>query len=107
MPGHSTTLMLKGVGKKSEQRRREELSSRRVIDLAIGILMGLRGCSEKDAFDDLASAVRETGVGLGSLGAALADVVAYPEGSYPYRAEALHMWGYLLKDRVASAVRPV
>jgi hypothetical protein len=32
--------------------------------------MGLRGCSEKDAFDDLVSAVDETGIGLGGIAGA-------------------------------------
>jgi hypothetical protein len=34
-----------------------------VIDVAIGILRGLRGYSERKAFDDLVSAVHETGIG--------------------------------------------
>jgi AmiR/NasT family two-component response regulator len=36
----------------TDLRRRTHPASRRVIDLAIGILMGLRGCSEQDAFND-------------------------------------------------------
>ncbi|TMS47923.1 ANTAR domain-containing protein [Mycobacterium sp. DBP42] len=42
-------------------------SSRRVIDVAIGVLIGWRGCSERDAFDEIACAVRESGVGIGSI----------------------------------------
>jgi hypothetical protein len=92
---------------KSEQGRREDLTSRRVIDIAIGILMGLRGCSEKDAFEDLANAVRETGIGLGGLAGALVDLVANSEGAFPHRDEAIHMWGHLVAGRRAPAANRV
>ena len=42
-------------------------SSRTVIDVAIGVLVGLRRCSERQAFNEIASAVSETGVSLGSI----------------------------------------
>ncbi|MCV7228942.1 ANTAR domain-containing protein [Mycolicibacterium komossense] len=90
------------VRRKSEQRRRDELSSRRVIDMAIGVLMGLRGCSERDAFDDLANAVHETGLGLGALARALVDLVGNAEDA-EHHAEAMHMWGYLLIGRLSPA----
>jgi ANTAR domain len=89
--------------RQSRQGRREDLTSRRVIDIAIGILMGLRGCSEQDAFEDLANAVRETGIGLGGLAGALVDLVGHAEGSFPHRDEAIHLWGHLLAGRQASA----
>ncbi|MEB3052267.1 MULTISPECIES: ANTAR domain-containing protein [Mycobacteriaceae] len=38
-----------------------------MIDVAIGVLIGWRGCSERDAFDEIACAVRESGVGIGSI----------------------------------------
>jgi hypothetical protein len=44
-------------------------SSRRVIDVAIGILIGLRGCSDIEAFDELVRVVHQTGVGIGRLAA--------------------------------------
>lgn len=34
--------------------RADEHASRRVIDVAIGILIGLRGCSQREAFEELA-----------------------------------------------------
>ena len=43
--------------------RRADAASRRVIDQAIGILMGLRRCSESEAFDDIVDAVHETVIG--------------------------------------------
>lgn len=48
----------------SELDRGIDPSSRIVIDVAIGVLIGWRGCS-KEAFDRRASAVKETGVGIG------------------------------------------
>lgn len=52
-----------------------EHSSRREIDIAIGVLMGLTGCAERNAFDLLATAVHQTGIGLGEASAALISAV--------------------------------
>ena len=41
-----------------------DASSRTVIDVAIGVLVGLLRCSERQAFNEIAAAVDETGVGL-------------------------------------------
>ena len=53
-------------------------TSRRVIDVAIGILVGLRGCSDREAFDELVQVVHQTGIGIGRLAAGL---VALASGS--------------------------
>ena len=53
-------------------------TSRRVIDVAVGILVGLRGCTDKEAFDELVRVVHQTGIGIGSLAAGL---VALASGS--------------------------
>lgn len=87
----------------TELGRRGDPASRRVIDLAIGILMGLRGCSEGDAFDELVNAVHETGVGPAGLATALAQLVAGTGDDIPHRSEAALMWGHLLVSRVGSA----
>lgn len=84
--------------------RREDPSSRRMIDLATGILMGLRGCSERDAFDDLVRAVHQTGVGPAALATALAHLVGGNGDGVPHQTEAALRWGHLLAARVASAV---
>lgn len=62
----------------TERGLRADPASRRVIDLAIGILMGLRGCSEQDAFNDLVGAVHDTGIGPGALAGALVGQVGVP-----------------------------
>lgn len=82
---------------------RDDVTSRRVIDLAIGILMGLRGCAEEDAFDELAKAVRLTGIGLSGMAGALVDLVGNVEGPFPHRAEALEVWGHLVAPKLAPA----
>ena len=70
-------------------------SSRRVIDVAIGILIGLRGCSDIEAFDELVRVVHQTGVGIGRLAAGL---VALASGSSSAEhAEAYAVWGELLR----------
>jgi len=88
----------------TEPGRREDPSSRRGIDLAIGILMGLRGCSERDAFDDLVKAVHDTGIGPAALAKALAHLVGGKGDGVPHQTEAAVLWGHLLAARVASVV---
>jgi hypothetical protein len=69
-------------------------SSRRVIDMAIGILVGLRGCSDHEAFDELVRVVHQTGVGIGRLAGGL---VAVASGSASAEhAEAFTAWGELI-----------
>jgi hypothetical protein len=70
-----------------------ELSSRTVIDVAIGVLVGWRRCSPREAFEELAGAVRETGVGIGSIARALVDLACGTDPSAPHRAVALRLWG--------------
>lgn len=86
----------------TERDRRGDPASRRVIDLAIGILMGLRGCSEREAFDDLVDAVHQTGVGPASLAGALVDLVGGTGGHVRHRTEAMDRWGHVLTARVPS-----
>ena len=75
-------------------------TSRRVIDVATGILVGLRGCSDHEAFAELVRVVNETGVGIGRLAAGL---VALASGSATAQhAEAFTAWGGLF-DRVLAA----
>jgi hypothetical protein len=78
-------------------------SSRRVIDVAIGILVGLRGCSDREAFDELVRVVHQTGVGIGRLAAGL---VAVASGSASAEhAEAFTVWGELIRQgRLVSLV---
>jgi ANTAR domain len=83
----------------SEKGLRGDQTSRRVIDMAIGILMGVRGCTEREAFNDLASAVRQTGIGLGAIAGALVDLVGGAGGASPFRDQALDVWGHMLASR--------
>ncbi len=81
--------------------RAEEHTSRRVIDVAIGILIGLRGCSQREAFDDLVRVVNQTGIGIGGISSGL---VALASGaSSAGHAEAFTAWGELLgRGRLAT-----
>ncbi|OBF25666.1 histidine kinase [Mycobacterium sp. ACS1612] len=70
-------------------------TSRRVIDVATGILVGLRGCSDHEAFDELVRVVHETGVGIGRLASGL---VALAGGTATAEhAEAFAVWGELVR----------
>jgi pimeloyl-ACP methyl ester carboxylesterase len=78
---------------KSELRRLfDDLKSRKQIEVAVGVLMGLRGYSSDEAVKDFVDAVHETGVSPGDLGRALIDLA---RGQEPpsHRAEALQRWG--------------
>lgn len=78
----------------SYSRIRAEETSRRVIDVAIGVLVGLRGCSQREAFDELVRVVNQTGIGIGSLASGL---VALASGaSSAGHAEAFTAWGELI-----------
>jgi len=77
-------------------------SSRIVIDLAVDVLIGWRGCSEREAFEEIARAVLNTGVGIGSLTRALVELATGAEKSAPHRAEALRLWGDLMPTRLSS-----
>ena len=72
-------------------------TSRQVIDIAVGILIGLRGYSRREAFDELVRVVHQTGVGLGSLAAGLMAVAS--GSSSAEHAEAFAAWGELIGPR--------
>ena len=74
-------------------------TSRREIDLAIGILVGLRGCSERDAFAELVAVVQHTGIGLGSIARALVAIASSSDESVPHQTEAFDAWADLLAAR--------
>lgn len=65
LPGAMSTLTMMAMNYRTVS------TSRREIDLATGILVGLRGCSERDAFTELVAVVQHTGIGLGSIARAL------------------------------------
>lgn len=77
-------------------------TSRRVIDLATGILVALRGCSEREAFAELVAGVQQTGVGLGALARALVAIAGPADQSVPHQAQAFDLWADLLAARAVS-----
>lgn len=91
----------KGMDEMGEFGRGTDLSSRTVIDVAIGVLVGWRGCSPREAFEELAGAVRETGIGIGSIARALVDLAGGTDQSAPHRAVALRLWGDVMPRRSA------
>jgi hypothetical protein len=76
--------------------RAGEHTSRRVIDVAIGILVGSRGCSEREAFDELVRVVHQTGIGVGSLASGLVALAS--ASSSPGDAEAFTVWGEVIRQ---------
>jgi enamine deaminase RidA (YjgF/YER057c/UK114 family) len=73
--------------------------SRRDIDLAIGVLIGLRRCSERQAFNEIAAVVAQTGIGLGSICRALVALASGTTPSFNHRSEVVGAWGDLIGAR--------
>ena len=86
----------------TEVGRVNDPSSRTAIDVAIGVLIGWRGCSEREASDEIARAVGTTGVGIGALARALVELATGAGESAPHRAEVLHLWGDVMPARCSS-----
>jgi hypothetical protein len=70
-------------------------TSRRKVDVAVGILVGLRGYTEGDAFDELVGVVNRTGLGIFSVAASLTAIAA--GSSSAADSEAFNAWGELIR----------
>ncbi|MDT5363257.1 MAG: hypothetical protein QOC69_5019 [Mycobacterium sp.] len=83
-------------------------TSRKVIDQAIGILVGLRGCSPDEAFAELVRVVHRTGIGIGSLAGALVALAGGNSRSTAEHIEAFNAWGELIRrtQSVSLAAAP-
>lgn len=83
-----------------------DTTSRVVIDVAIGVLVALRRCSERQAFDEIAAAVRESGVGVGGVSRALVAMASGRADEFDYRLEVVvGRWRDLLADHRSDARR--
>lgn len=87
-----------------DQGRPSEIGSRKMIDVAIGVLVGLRGCSPDEAFIDLADAVHHTGIGLGALASALVRLASGAPEPFPHRDVVAGRWG-TLADTLPPVIR--
>jgi hypothetical protein len=79
--------------------------SRRTLDVAVGILIALRGYSEQDAFAELLGVVNRTGQGVFAVANSLVAVAT--GASTAADSEAFSAWGDLLRrargTRLAAA----
>jgi len=96
--------MIRNVVSQTRLGRDPVLEGRRVLDLAEGILIGLRRCRPEAAFDELITVAHRRGVSVSAVAAA---VVALATGdddgaaSNPAAAQAAHqLWGELLAVNV-------
>jgi len=80
--------------------RRANDTSRKVIDTAIGVLVGLRGCSPADAFTELVEVTRQTGIGIGSIASGLVAVASGTSSAD--NVEAFNVWGALIRGEQVS-----
>ncbi|MGV0848714.1 ANTAR domain-containing protein [Mycolicibacterium phlei] len=81
----------------SHSHRHPHDTSRTVIDHAVGVLVGLRGCSPEEAFAELVRVVRQTGVGIGSVAAGLVALAS--NSASAEHAEAFAVWGELVRRK--------
>ncbi len=79
--------------RRTDRSRRYSDPSRRDIDVATGILIGLRGYSERDAFDELVAATHRTGAGIASIARSLIAIARGRSDSTPVHDAALRLWG--------------
>ncbi|WP_349816915.1 ANTAR domain-containing protein [Mycobacterium antarcticum] len=81
-------------------------ASRRPIDVAVGVLVGLRQCTEGEAFAEIAHSVHATGIGLGSLARALVALASGTAEPFPHHAAAQELWGDLVARRRQLTAAP-
>jgi len=83
----------------------EVMGARRIIDMATGALMELRGCSEPEAVRELVLAGRATGLGTERIARALINVLVDDSGddADPDRVAAVGRWRHLLAARADTA----
>lgn len=79
--------------------------SRRPIDMAIGVLVGLRRCSPSEAFTEIADAARETGVGLGGVSRALVTLASGTTEEFDHPDPVIERWAQLLADAGHASIR--
>lgn len=72
-------------------------TSRKVIDLAVGVLVGLRGCRPEEAFAELVDVVHRTGVGPGAVATQLVALASGSDSGVP--AHDSSAWAELIGQR--------
>src|SRR5579875_220590 len=77
-------------------------TSRKVIDLAVGVLVGLRGCRPEEAFAELVDVVHRTGVGLGAVATQLVALASGSDSGFP--ADDSSVWTDLIGQRRGLSV---
>ena len=99
--GSTEVALVRGV------RRGAVMGARRIIDMATGALMELRGCSQPEAVGELVLAGRETGLGTERIARALVNVLPDESGddADPDRVAAVVRWRHLLAARADAAPR--
>lgn len=76
--------------------------SRHDIDLAIGILIGLRQCTEDQAFREIAAAVTDTGLSLGTICRGLVRLASGSGDAFDHRQDVVRIWGELTRRRLTE-----
>jgi len=96
-PGFSVRKMDMPIKIMGNRMDHSDGTSRRVIDLAVGVLVGLRGCSPEEAFVELVEVVRQTGVGIGTIATELVALASGAKSADP--GQDLGAWADLIRQR--------
>lgn len=73
--------------------------SRNIIDNALGVLLATPRCSQREAFNEIADAVRWTGILPGSLSGPLVALASGTPEAFNYRTEVAELCSELFADR--------
>jgi len=79
-----------------------DMAARKNIDVAVGILVGLRRCSVHEAFKELAAAAHQTGLPLGDTVKSLIALAHADDESAPKSEMAIRLWGDLFHTCVPA-----
>lgn len=69
-------------------------TSRRVVDHAVGVLVGLRGCTPDQAFAEIIEVMDQTGLGIGTVSAELVALAGDQDSTT--HAHELNSWTDLI-----------
>ena len=76
----------------------DNLNAHREFEVAIGVLMGLRGCAQSEALSEISTAAQEMRIDAAELGRALVSLASGKDTS-PHHSVVADRWRHLLALR--------
>lgn len=108
-PAEFVSAIEEFIGGSEEQLPRpgvaDALRSQTEFEVAVGVVMELRGCSPGEALKDFTDGIHETGLSADDLGRALVGLAS--GRNLPRSTEVIQRWGHLLALRGRTATHDV